>query len=37
MVVLNFQGSELRYEYILLDLSGDGVPKLLVQLAEDPG
>ena len=33
----NFQGSELRYEYTLLDLSGDGVPELLVQLAEDPG
>ena len=37
VVVPNFQGSELRYEYTLLDLSGDGVPKLLVQLAEDPG
>lgn len=35
--VPNFQGSELRYEYTLLDLSRDGVPELLVQLAEDPG
>ena len=35
--VPNFQGSELRYEYTLLDLSGDGVPELLVQVAEDPG
>ena len=32
----DFQGAEMKYEYTYLDLDGDGVHELLVQLEDDP-